>query len=345
MATQQMIHAAVLHGIGQTPRYEPFPAPRAARDGDAVVTVTAAALKPSDRWMANGVHYAPTTFPQVVGLDGVGRLPDGTRVAFFGPKPPYGGMAEQVLVRRGMWLPVPDGVDDVTAAAVTNPGMAAWKTLFWEGELGAGQAVLVLGATGTSGRIATQLATRHGARVVVAGRNQDVLVRLLGRGAQAAIRVDRPHGELAAAIAAEGPYDLVVDYLWGAPAEAVFAALTRPAPRAGDGPQRIRYIQVGIAAGEVATLPPSRCVAPPSSCSAAGSAGRPASGTPRPPTIASSSRSLPGRSASTSTPCRSPGSSRPGPRPGAIAASSSCPDGGRRYLRGEERRGRPVARC
>jgi hypothetical protein len=64
MGRQQMIHAAVLHGIGQPPRYEPFPAPVAAGDGDAVVTVTAAALKPSDRRMANGVHYAPTTFPR-----------------------------------------------------------------------------------------------------------------------------------------------------------------------------------------------------------------------------------------------------------------------------------------
>jgi hypothetical protein len=208
MGTQQMIHAAVLHGIGQTPRYEPFPAPVAA-DGEAVVTVTAAALKPSDRWMANGVHYAPTRFPQVVGLDGVGRLADGTRVAFFAPQRPYGGMAEQALVRRGMWFRVPDGIDDVTAAAVTNPGMAAWKTLLWEGELTAGQTVLVLGATGTSGRIATQLAKRHGARVIAAGRNQRVLVQLLAR---------------------------------------------RAAP-AGDGPQRIRYIQVGIAAGEVAALP------------------------------------------------------------------------------------------
>jgi NADPH:quinone reductase-like Zn-dependent oxidoreductase len=80
----------VLHGIGQTPRYEPFPAP-VAGDGEAVVTVTAAALKPSDRFMANGVHYAPTTFPQVVGLDGVGRLPDGTRVAFFAPGRPTAG--------------------------------------------------------------------------------------------------------------------------------------------------------------------------------------------------------------------------------------------------------------
>jgi NADPH:quinone reductase-like Zn-dependent oxidoreductase len=190
-----------------------------------VVTVAAAALKPSDRWMASGLHYAPTRFPQVVGLDGVGRLADGTRVAFFAPQRPYGGMAEQALVRRGMWFRVPDGVDDVTAAAVTNPGMAAWKALLWEGELAAGQTVLVLGATGASGRIATQLAKRHGARVIAAGRNQRVLDRLLERGADAAINVDRPREELAAAVAAEGPYHLIVDYLWGAPAEAVFAAL------------------------------------------------------------------------------------------------------------------------
>jgi NADPH:quinone reductase-like Zn-dependent oxidoreductase len=140
-----------------------------AGDGEAVVTVTAAALKPSDRLMADGVHYAPATFPQVVGLDGVGRLADGTRVAFLPPQQPWGGMAERALLRQGMWLPVPDGVDDVTAAAVLNPGMAAWKSIVWEGELTAGQTVLVLGATGASGRIAAQLARRHGARVV-AGR-------------------------------------------------------------------------------------------------------------------------------------------------------------------------------
>jgi NADPH2:quinone reductase len=88
-----------------------------------VVTVTAAALKPSDRWMASGVHYAPTAFPTVVGLDGVGLLPDGARVAFFGPQPPYGGMAEQALVRRGRWLPVPDGIDEV--GRVPSSGVTA----------------------------------------------------------------------------------------------------------------------------------------------------------------------------------------------------------------------------
>ena len=250
MLDAQQMRAAVLHKVGETPRYEPFPVP-VAGNGEAVVTVTAAALKPSDRLMANGVHYAPAAFPQVAGLDGVGRLADGSRVAFFIPQQPFGGMAEQTLVRAGVWLPVPDGADDVTAAAFLNPGVAAWKALVWDGELAAGQTVLVLGATGTSGRIAVQLAARQGARVVAAGRSRRVLDDLRARGTAAAIRVDRPRDELAAAIAAVGPYDLVVDYLWGAPAEAVFAAL----PDAGAVAERIRYVLVGMSAGEVAGLP------------------------------------------------------------------------------------------
>jgi NADPH:quinone reductase-like Zn-dependent oxidoreductase len=253
MGTQH-IHAAVLHGIGQTPRYETFPAP-AAGDGAVVITVAAAALKPSDRWMAKGVHYAPTSFPIVVGLDGVGRLEDGTRVGFFGLQRPYGGMAEQTLVRDGLWLPVPDGVDDVTAAAYLNPGMAAWKTLVWEGKLSAGQRVLVLGATGTSGRIAAQLAKREGANVVVAGRNQTVLDDLVARGAEAAIRVDLPQEELIAAVADAGPYDLIIDYLWGAPTEAVFAALIRAGRQGVSSAGPTRYIQVGMSAGDSASLP------------------------------------------------------------------------------------------
>ena len=249
MAAQNM-HAAVLHGIGETPRYEAFPAP-VVGDGDVLVTVAAAALKPSDRLMANGVHYAPAAFPQVAGLDGVGRLPDGTRVAFFIPQQPYGGMAEQTVVRSGVWLPVPDSADDVTAAAFLNPGVAAWKALVWDGELAAGQSVLVLGATGASGRIAAQLAVRQGARVVAAGRSQRILGDLRARGADAAVRVDWPLGELAAAIVAEGPYDLILDYLWGAPAEAAFAALAD----GGGARERIRYVLVGMSAGQVASLP------------------------------------------------------------------------------------------
>lgn len=245
------MHAAVIDGAGRTPRYAEFPAPIAG-DQQAVVRVTAAALKHSDRLMAAGAHYAATAFPQVAGLDGVGLLPDGTRVAFALPVRPYGGMAEQTLVRSGEWFPVPAGVDDVTAAAVLNPGGAAWKTIVWEGELAAGQTVLVLGATGAAGRIAAQIALGLGARVVVAGRNQRILDGLTARGAGAAIRVDQAPEDLATALAAAGPYDLIADFLWGPPAEAVFAALPRIR---GEAPRRIRHILVGMAAGEAASLP------------------------------------------------------------------------------------------
>jgi NADPH2:quinone reductase len=240
------MYAAVLNGVGRAPRYEEMTAP-VAGNGQAVVRVTAAALKHSDRLMAAGAHYAPTGFPQVAGLDGVGRLDDGSRVAFAMPVRPYGGMAEQTLVRENSWFPVPDDVDDVTAAAVLNPGGAAWKTIVWEGELTAGQTVLVLGATGAAGRIAAQIAVRHHARVVVAGRNQRALDELVARGADTAIRVDQDSADLTAALVAAGPYHLIADFLWGPPAEALFAAL----PRTGGD----RYILVGMAAGETATLP------------------------------------------------------------------------------------------
>ncbi|MFD0689478.1 quinone oxidoreductase family protein [Actinomadura fibrosa] len=248
--TARHVRAAVLHGLGQVPRYGVLPEP-VAGEGEAVVTVTAAALKPSDRAMAEGVHYAPAAFPCGVGLDGVGRLDDGTRVAFFLPQQPYGGMAERTLVRRDVWLPVPDGVDDAIAAALLNPGMAAWKAVVAEGEVAAGQTVLVLGATGASGRVAAQLAVRRGARVVGAGRDQDVLDGLVANGVHAAISVDRPHEEVVGALVAEGPYDLVVDYLWGGAAEAAFAALART----GEAARPVRYILVGMSAGDVAGLP------------------------------------------------------------------------------------------
>ena len=59
----ESIRAAVLHGIGQPPRYELFPAP-VAGDKEAIATVTAAALKPSDRLMAKAwtmrqQHFQP----------------------------------------------------------------------------------------------------------------------------------------------------------------------------------------------------------------------------------------------------------------------------------------------
>jgi NADPH2:quinone reductase len=256
--SQETMRAAVLHTLGGIPGCEQFPAPE-ARDGEVLVRVTAAALKPVDRLMASGGHYASyADLPAVCGSDGTGRLEDGRRVFFFNTRRPYGGMAEQTVVPPGRWFAVPEEVDDVTAAAAFSPGMAAWKAVLWRGGLQPGQTVLVLGATGNSGRVAVQMAKRAGAaKVVAAGRDAAGLARLPGLGADAVIQLDQPAEALAAAFAAEGRpsgYDLVVDYVWGPPAEALFRSLTQPDLIPGRPVPRTLYVQVGQGAGEVIGL-------------------------------------------------------------------------------------------
>jgi NADPH:quinone reductase-like Zn-dependent oxidoreductase len=254
----ETMRAAVLHELGGIPGYELFPAPD-ARDGEVLVRVTAAALKPVDRLMASGGHYASyDQLPAVCGSDGTGHLEDGSRVFFFNTRRPYGGMAEQTVVPRGRWFAVPDEVDDVTAAAAFSPGMAAWKAVLWRGGLQPGQTVLVLGATGNSGRVAVQMAKRAGAaKVVAAGRDAAGLAELPKLGADAVIQLDQPAGDLAAAFAAEGRpngYDLVVDYIWGRPAEVLLASLTQPDLIPDRPVPRTLYVQVGQSAGEMIGL-------------------------------------------------------------------------------------------
>ncbi len=86
--------------------------------------------------------------------------------------------------------------------------------------------MLVLGATGVSGRIAVALAARMGAgRVIVAGRNRAILDQL---GATATVALGGPDDTAALADAA-GPdgIHVIIDYLWGHPTEAAIAAITR----------------------------------------------------------------------------------------------------------------------
>ena len=65
------------------------------------------------------------------------------------------------------------------AAAIVNPGVGACLALARRAALQPGETVLVLGATGVSGRIAVALAARMGAgRVIAAGRNRAVLDQL-----------------------------------------------------------------------------------------------------------------------------------------------------------------------
>lgn len=71
--------AAVVRSFDRRPRYESFAAPAPSADNDVVVEVLAAGLHPRVRSAASGQHYTTSgALPMVPGVDGVGRLPDGT---------------------------------------------------------------------------------------------------------------------------------------------------------------------------------------------------------------------------------------------------------------------------
>jgi NADPH:quinone reductase-like Zn-dependent oxidoreductase len=244
--------AAVVKALGTPPVYADFPDPQDC-DGAVVATVEAAALKNLDRVMISGKHYsgAHIPLPMVAGVDGVARLDDG-HLVYANVRPPYGMMAEKTLINPAAAIEVPEGIDPVLAAAVPNPALSVWLSFEHRAHIRPGQHVLVLGATGVTGALAVQLAkAAFGAsRVVAAGRNADRLEWLQKVGADTVINVGTE--DLGARVAAEHraqPFDVVLDYLWGTPAEQVLAAL-------GNAPFHVtRFVQVGDMAGPHVTLP------------------------------------------------------------------------------------------
>lgn len=246
--------AAILYQSGTIPQYGEISDP-VSKDGEQIIQVKAASIKNLDKMRASGAHYdSYQSFPAIAGVDGVGVLPEGTRV-YAGS--PTGMMAEKAVISSKWMVPVPDELDDVTAAALPNPGVSAWLTLTYKGQLQKGGAVLIMGATGTTGMLAVQLAKYLGAgKVIVMGRNPDKLAGLLTLGADAFIALNQPEDtirqQLKAHIAQQ-PFDIIIDYLWGKPAEIVLDVLTGHDLNAI--PHLTKYIQVGEMAGSHINFP------------------------------------------------------------------------------------------
>jgi NADPH:quinone reductase-like Zn-dependent oxidoreductase len=81
-----------------------------------------------------------------------------------------GTLAEYVAVEARNLAPLPGDVDFTVGAAIVMPGLTAWQGLFDHGGFCAGQTVLVHGAAGVVGSMATQLAREAGAYVIGTGR-------------------------------------------------------------------------------------------------------------------------------------------------------------------------------
>src|SRR5512144_3063779 len=101
---------------------------------------------------------------------GTTGLSVGQRV--FGLTDSYRGgtLAEYVAVEARNLAPLPGDVDFTVGASVAMTGLTAWQGLFEHGRVRAGQSVLVHGAAGAVGSMATQLAREAGAHVIGTGR-------------------------------------------------------------------------------------------------------------------------------------------------------------------------------
>jgi NADPH2:quinone reductase len=238
--------AAVLSQTGTAPSYADFPDP-APGNGRVVIDVTAAGVHHLDLAKAAGALGA-LSLPYVIGADGVGRTAAGRRVFFTSPLAPHGSWAQQTLVAEENLLDLADDVDDVTAAALGNTGLAAWLALTWRAGLQPGQTVLVLGATGALGSVAVQVAKALGAATVVAAdRDPERLAGSLTKGADATVTLD-PDTDLVAAFrdaAGADGFDVIIDPVWGPPALAAMHVAGRGA----------RHIQIGQSAAATVEIP------------------------------------------------------------------------------------------
>src|SRR5260221_7352147 len=252
MMSHTEMPAAVIRTHAASPEYLFWPLPRRTR-GQALVRVMAAPISPLDLLCASGKSYfgAPQ-LPYIPGVQGVGIVIEadgfapGQRVWFScdaGMKPGNGSMAGYCVIDELSALVLPDQIDSDLAASLGLSAIAAWMALTWRGHLQPGEQVLVLGASGAVGQVAVQAARLLGAgRVVAASRDKDGRALALSRGADAAVdlsgdSVDEISRRIAAAC--EGPLHLVLDPVWGLPAEAAARVL------APEG----RLVNIGSAAG------------------------------------------------------------------------------------------------
>ncbi|MEU5963946.1 zinc-binding alcohol dehydrogenase family protein [Micromonospora parva] len=248
-----MIRAAVLTRCGAAPTLAERPTPVPA-DGEVAVTVEAAPVTPLDVLCASGTSYfGPPTTPYVPGVQGVGRLADGTPV-WFGTSAGMrsgvdGSMAGTVTVPTTDVVALPDGVPLTLLAALGLSAVAAQAALTDAGGLSVGDQVVVLGAGGVVGQAAVQLALLGGARRVIAvARSAAARARAEEFGAAVALPLlpDDDVASLADRLrhAADGPVDLALDPVFGVPAAAALRML-RPGGR---------LVNLGSAAGATAPI-------------------------------------------------------------------------------------------
>ena len=144
----------------------------AVSDGRVLLRMTAAGVTPLDHTILSG-QFHHSKAPLVLGNEGAGVVeegggtdfPVGSRVMFWGTYGAFedGAYREWVAVRKEDLCPIPDNVDDVSAAGIPVAYLTAQVALTLAG-FRAGKTVLAPAIGGSIGNAVTQLARALGAK-------------------------------------------------------------------------------------------------------------------------------------------------------------------------------------
>ncbi len=172
-------------------------------DGWTTVTVQAASLNHHDLWSLRGVGLKEQALPMILGCDAAGYDDDGNEVVVHAvvSDPSWSGdetldprrsllserfqgtFAERVAVPRANVVPKPPSLSFEEAACLPTAWLTAYRMLFTQGGLRAGDTVLVQGAGGGVATALITLARAGGLRVLATSRDEAKRARALEIGA------------------------------------------------------------------------------------------------------------------------------------------------------------------
>lgn len=232
--------------VGELPEPEPGA-------GQVRIRVRAAGVNFADSVLVRGHYQEKPDLPFAPGLEGAGEVLEvGEGVTEFAPGDRVmavlsaGGYAEQAVCNAATVFPIPDGMDDATAAAFPVAYGTSHLALTHRGNLKAGETLLVLGAGGGVGLTAVECGKALGATVIAAASSAEKLELARARGADHLINYAEDDLRALVRKLTDGAgVDVVYDPVGGDIAQAAMRSL------AWSG----RLLVIGFASGDVPQFP------------------------------------------------------------------------------------------
>ncbi|MGQ0574482.1 MAG: NAD(P)H-quinone oxidoreductase [Pseudonocardia sp.] len=246
-----------------------------AGPGEVVLDVVAGAVNRADLMQREGHYPPPPGASEIIGLECSGRIAQlGAGVTGWSVGDEVcallagGGYAQKVAVPAAQLLPVPSGIDLVTAGGLPEVACTVWSNVAMAGRLRAGETFLVQGGSSGIGTHAIQVAKALGARVAATAGAPDRLARCRELGADIVIDYhDDVPAELRKATDGHGA-DVILDNMGG---KGLAANLDALAP---DG----RLMIIGLQGGTKGELDIGKLLRKRGSVTAMGLRGRPVDG-------------------------------------------------------------------